>query len=74
MELGESQNDILSKGFDIIKEIDSKNMLIEGSTQIKTYINGLETEIRIFVKDGKVINYDMFKGWSPRDMGTTIYH
>lgn len=74
MELGESQNDILSKGFDIIKEIDSKNMLIEGSTQIKTHINGLETEIRIFVKDGKVINYDMFKGWSPRDMGTTIYH
>lgn len=74
MELGDSQNDILNKGFNIIKEIDSKNMLIEGSTQIKTHINGLETEIRIFINDGKVINFDMFKGWSPRDMGNTIYH
>jgi len=33
-----------------------------------------ETEIRIFDKDGKLINFDMFKGWSPRDMGNTIYY
>ena len=74
MDLGKNQDDILNRGIAIIKEIASKNKLVEGSTQIKTHINGLEVEIRIFIKDGKIINFDMFKGWSPRDMGNVIYY
>ncbi len=72
MDLGTSRSDILNKGFDIVKELDGKRLIKEGHNQIKTHISGIESEIRIFVKDGKMINFDMFKGWSGRNMGNTI--
>lgn len=74
MDLGTSQDDIMNKGINILKELDSKGLLKEGPTQIKTYINGMQTEIKVFIKDGQVINFDMFKGWSARDMGNTIFY
>lgn len=72
MDLGKSRQDIMNSGFNIIDELNTKGMLKEGPTQIKTMINGHDAEIRIFVKDGKLINFDMFKGHSPRNMGNTI--
>ena len=74
MDLGSNQDDILDKGFNIIKEMDGKGLLKENSTQVKTHLDGMKTEIKIHVKDGKIINFDMFKGWSNRDMGNTIYY
>ena len=72
MDLGKNRQDIINSGFNIVEELNTKGMLKEGPNQIKTMINGHEAEIRIFVKDGKMINFDMFKGHSPRNMGNTI--
>lgn len=47
-----------------VVDIDSKNPLKEGPLQIRTLINNIKAEIRIFVKDGELINFDVFKGWS----------
>ncbi|KRU24980.1 RHS repeat-associated core domain-containing protein [Clostridium sporogenes] len=72
MDLGNNKQEIMNSGLDIIEKLDIKGMLREGPTQIKTIINGHEAEIRIFIKDGKIMNFDMFKGHSPRNMGNTI--
>lgn len=74
MDLGKSEEKIMNSAIDIVEKIDGKGMLKEGPTQIKTTINGYEDEIRIFIKDGKPLNFDMFKGHSPRDMGNTIHY
>ncbi|URZ03163.1 polymorphic toxin type 35 domain-containing protein [Clostridium felsineum] len=74
MDLGKSEEEIMNSAINIVEKIDGKGMLKEGPTQIKTIINGHEAEIRIFIKDGKPLNFDMFKGYSPRDMGNTIYY
>ena len=49
-------------------------MIKEGPTQIKAYMNGKKVELKVFVKQGIIISFDMFKGWSGRDMGNTIYY
>lgn len=43
-----------------------KGLIKEGPMQIKTYINGMQAEIRIFVQDSKIISFNIFKGWSDR--------
>ncbi len=73
-DLGVSEDDILNKGFNTLKEMDGKGLIKDGPTQIKTHINGMEAEIKIYIKDGEIISFDMFKGWSVRDMGNTIYY
>lgn len=72
MDLGASKSSILESGMDIVKEMASKNLLKEGPTQVRTIINGYEAEIRVFLKDGEIIGFDMFKGYSSRTMGNTI--
>ena len=72
--MGVSEDDILNKGFNTLKEMDGKGLIKDGPTQIKTHINGMEAEIKIYIKDGEIISFDMFKGWSVRDMGNTIYY
>ena len=74
MDLGKNKDDILNKGISIIKELQKKEGIQEGPTQIKTYINGIKTEIKLYVSNGKIMSFDMFKGWSGRDMGNTIYY
>ena len=74
MTLGKSRKDILRSGMDIINDLSSKGMLKEGPTQIKTFINGREAEIRLFMRNGKLMNFDMFSGHSPRTMGNTIIY
>lgn len=72
MDLGNTRKAIMKSGLDIVEEMNGKGLIKEGATQIRTTINGFKSEIRIFVKDGKLINLDMFKGQSTRDMGNTI--
>lgn len=72
MDLGKNREGIMKSGFDILEEMNEKGLLKEGPTQIRTTINGFKSEIRIYIKDGKLINFDMFKGQSTRDMGNTI--
>lgn len=74
MELGKDRDDIWNNGLNIIKEMDQKGMIKEGPTQIKAYMNGKKVELKVFVKQGIITSFDMFKGWSGRDMGNTIYY
>ena len=74
LELGKNKDDIWNNGLNIIKEMDQKGMIKEGPTQIKAYMNGKKVELKVFVKQGIIISFDMFKRWSGRDMGNTIYY
>lgn len=73
MELGNSEDEIMDSALNIIKKLDLQNRIGEGSTWIRTHINNLESEIRLFVKNGELVNFDMFKGWSVRDFFNVIY-
>ena len=70
MELGNSKQDILTKFFDTAKANSSK--WVEGSNEIRTIINGKETTIRFFVKNGEIVNLDGFVGTSSRVIGNLI--
>lgn len=56
----------------IIKDIDAEKSLNEGSLQIRTFINSIKVEIRIFVKDGNLMSFDIFNGWSVDIKKTSI--
>lgn len=56
----------------MVSSADRNGLLKEGMNQIRTTINGIEAEIRVFIKDGKVLNLDGFKGYSTRNMGNSI--
>jgi len=70
MDLGSSKDDILTKFFDTARSNSSK--WVEGSNEIRTIINGKETTIRFFVKNGQIINLDGFAGTSSRVIGNLI--
>lgn len=70
LELGESKEDILIKFFDIVNSTYSQ--WVEGANEIHTIINGKETTIRFFIKDGQIINLDGFVGISSRIIGHLI--
>lgn len=64
MDLGENEDSIMDAALEIIRDIDNKKSLKNGPLQIRTYINNLQAEIRIFISGGDLINFDLFKGWS----------
>lgn len=70
MKLGNSQDKILNKFFDIA--VKNADKWVEGSNEIHTIINGYETTIRFFIQDGKIINLDGFIGISDRVIGFLI--
>jgi len=72
MDLGKNQKDIISSFKKVVSSADRNGLLKEGMNQIRTTINGIEAEIRVFIKDGKVLNLDGFKGYSTRNMGNSI--
>ncbi len=72
MDLGKNRKDIFKSITSKIKDANKSNLLKEGGNQIKTTINGVEAEIRVFIKDGKALSIDCFKGHSKRNMGNTI--
>jgi RHS repeat-associated protein len=72
MDLGKNQNDILNSFKKVVSSADSNGLLKEGMNQIRTTVNGVEAEIRVFIKDGTVLNMDGFKGYSTRNMGNSI--
>ena len=70
MDLGTDKKDILNKFFDIA-EITSEQW-VDGSNEIRTIINGIDVTIRIYVKNGKMVNLDGFVGYSQRVLGNLI--
>jgi hypothetical protein len=72
MSLGKSRKEILHSVVEKIRKADTNGLLKQGPNQIKTMINGQKAEIRLFVKDGKIMSVDCFKGHSPRNMGQII--
>lgn len=74
MDLGRNRKEILNSIAKKLKNINVDGLLKEGPNQIKTTVNGIETEIRIYIKDGKTMSVDFFKGHSTRNMGNTILY
>ena len=72
MDLGESEDAIMDAALQIIKDIDHEKSLNEGPLQIRTTINNIKAEIRIFVMDGTLVNFNIFKGWSADIKKTSI--
>ena len=70
MNLGRDKEDIIKR---IEKVVDKAlDALDEGSNQIHVKINGYDAEVRVFVKDGKILSIDAFKGRSTRIFGKLI--
>jgi len=64
MNLGESRTDIYNKFVDVVKsEIGNFQ---SGTTQIRTYINGYQAEIKININEGVIRSIDGYVGWSSR--------
>lgn len=72
MDLGKNQDEILKSISDKISKVNADDLLKEGSNQIRTTMNGVEAEIRVFVKDGEILSVDAFKGFSSRTIGNVI--
>lgn len=72
MDLGNTEDEIMDSGLNIIRDIDKHGLLQEGSSQIWTHINEFDVEIRTYVKQGELISFDMFKNWSKRKMPSNI--
>ena len=75
MDLGSSKQEVMDSALDIVEEADKEKLLFDGSTQIKTSINGYDAEIRIYIdNDNELRSFDVFKGHSSTDKGNTIYY
>ncbi len=72
MDLGDTEDSIMDAAIKVIKEIDKQISLNNGPLQIRTFINSIKTEIRIYIEDGNLINFDMFKGWSSEIKNNSI--
>jgi len=70
MNLGNSQVEIFNKITTVANNASGK--WAAGSNEIRTVINGIETTIRFYVKDNKIINIDAFVGYSERVIGNLI--
>lgn len=73
MNFGNSKQDIIDKGLNIIREAFNQIGVKQGPLQIKTTMNGYKAEVRIFIRGDELINADIVPGHSNRDMGNTIY-
>ena len=72
MKLGKTEEEIYNYFIDIIINVDHKGLLKEGSNQIHTKINGYNTEIKLFIKNGEVLNIDGFAGHSNRIINNLV--
>ena len=70
MNLGDSTDEILNN---IFYEVNMRYMSWEeGPNEMRTLINGFETTIRFYVKNGEVLNLDSFIGYNQRIIGNLI--
>ena len=70
MNLGDSTDEILNN---IFYEVNMRYMSWEeGPNEIRTLINGFETTIRFYVKNGELLNLDSFIGYNQRIIGNLI--
>lgn len=68
--MGENKADIFNKAWNMIQEHSSE--WASRSNEIRTHFNGLETTIRFYVQNGKIIDVDIFAGYSERVLGNLI--
>ena len=73
MDLGDTKESIISKFVEIVQEADSKNLLLEGPNNIVKKLNGMDVTVRVFIKEGKVVSFNGFKGLSDRGVLNKIY-
>ncbi|MGA8942088.1 MAG: polymorphic toxin type 35 domain-containing protein [Thermoactinomyces sp.] len=66
MDLGKDRRDIIEKLVTVINDLDKQKKLNEGHNVIHTKISGHLVEIKVFIKNGKVLSLDAFKGQSNR--------
>ena len=71
MELGKSKDEIFNKVIDKISNLDICK-IAEGSNELRTKINGIDTTVRFYVEEGSVVNVDAFKGYSERIVGNLV--
>ena len=70
MELGSSREEIFATVVNIANSFSDKWQT--GSNEIRTVINGIETTIRFFIEEGRMISIDAFVGYSSRVIGNLI--
>lgn len=58
--------ELLIECIGFIKTADSKGLLLNGNNYIRTHINGIAIEIRPFIRDGTLLNINIFVGHSNR--------
>ena len=47
-------------------------MMLPGSNEIRTVVNGVDTTIRFFVENNEIVNINAFVGYSERVIGNLI--
>lgn len=72
MNLGSNKDDIMDTGLNIIRNVDAKIGLSNWPNPIRTNINGYNVSIQAFVKDGNLLSFDMYVGWSNRNYPNII--
>lgn len=70
MQLGKSQKAIFNSIYNIVKS--KLGVAVNGANEIHAVINGVDTTIRFFVSNGRVINIDAFVGFSSVVKGTLL--
>ena len=70
MSLGKDKLDIFTKVYNTA--INTSSKWIEGSNEIRTVINGIETTIRFYVQNNEILNINAFIGYSDRIIGNLI--
>lgn len=73
MDLGATETEIMNSGYSCVVEAAQQGLLVEGSNQIQTSINGMKVEIRIYIENDVIINFDIFMDWSSRKINNLVH-
>ncbi len=72
LKVGQSAKEISAQFVDIIKKVDALNLLKDGPNTIRTYINNIPVEIRVFIKEDTLISLNAFVIHSKRQVTNLI--
>lgn len=72
MRFAERAEDIYLIAIQLIKEADADEKLTQGSNIIRTFINDIPIEVRIYLQDNILLGVDTFLGHSPRTINNLV--
>jgi len=73
-DIAKQKLEIIDRFKAIVKDIDTKGLLLkEGTTVIRTTIDGLKVEIHVHLKDGIAMSLDGYVGHSGRKWQYEVY-